>query len=50
MAVIERAAATGPLFALTDEQKALRAAREFAEKEIRRRRPSTTSTRRIRPT
>ena len=36
MAVIERAAATGPSFALSDEQKALRElAREFAEKEIR---------------
>jgi acyl-CoA dehydrogenase len=36
MAVIDRAAATGPSFALSDEQKALRElAREFAEKEIR---------------
>ena len=36
MAVVEHAAATGPSFALSDEQKALRElAREFAEKEIR---------------
>jgi acyl-CoA dehydrogenase len=36
MAVVEQAAATGPSFALSDEQKALRElAREFAEKEIR---------------
>jgi len=44
MATIE-GTATGVSFALTDEQKALRSlAREFAEKEIRRMRPSTTST------
>ena len=36
MAVVEHAAAMGPSFALSDEQKALRElAREFAEKEIR---------------
>jgi hypothetical protein len=51
MAIAEEPTATGISFALTDEQSDLRAlAHEFAEKEIRPTPPSTTSTRRTRPT
>ena len=51
MATMETRAANGVSFALTDEQKELRAlARDFAEKEVRPKAPSTTSTRRIRRT
>ena len=51
MSTIEQGAATGVSFALTDEQKALRElAREFADKEIRPKEPSTTSRCTTRPT
>ena len=51
MAIVEQTTTGGVSFALTDEQRELRAlAHEFAEKEIRPRPPSTTSTRRIPPT
>ena len=50
MATVEQAVG-GISFALTDEQKELRAlSREFAERRSGRRRPSTTSTRRTRST